>query len=84
MFHYLSPQVGAALLALLLETAKVYNPATRAMEPAVSHTVEYFPQTKRTVGIVRLHEQTVYKLENDDEVRDEYLHQCCLKSRLSR
>lgn len=61
-------QVGAALLAQLLETAKVYNPVTRVMEPAVAHAVEFDPMTRNTVGIIRLHERTVHALEDDDEV----------------
>lgn len=52
-----------------MDVAKVYNPATKAMEPAVTHKVEFSPLTRQTVGMVRLHERTIYELEDDDEVR---------------
>ncbi|MEW5310195.1 MAG: hypothetical protein WDW38_002015 [Sanguina aurantia] len=61
-------RVGAALLTLLLQSAKVHNPKSSSLEPALSHAVEYNSETRQSVGIIRLHERTVFRLEDDDEV----------------
>ncbi|MEW5310192.1 MAG: hypothetical protein WDW38_002012 [Sanguina aurantia] len=62
-------RIGAALLTLMLDTAKIYNPDTRGMEAAFSHAIEFDSETRQTVGRIRAHERTVFNLEDDDELR---------------
>lgn len=62
-------QVGAALLTLLLHSAKVFNPKSSSLEPALSHAVEFDGERQQSVGVIRLHERTVFSLEDDEEVR---------------
>ncbi|MEW5305131.1 MAG: hypothetical protein WDW36_007692 [Sanguina aurantia] len=62
-------RVGAALLTLLLHSAKVFNPKSSSLEPALSHAVEFDGERQQSVGVIRLHERTVFSLEDDEELR---------------
>lgn len=53
---------------MLLDTAKINNPATGKKEPAFLHAVVFDPENSKTVGRISAHEQTVYKLEDDEAV----------------